>query len=127
MILIQLSPGAVEICDEIDNSDGTIDENLIFGSDADCAGVDCEDIINAEPSLAGLDGVYWIDPSGSSPFEAYCDIAPTVVGGPCLDRSMEVMETTGTPSLDTGPTPTRLALCRLLFKISSLLHGSRWT
>ena len=31
-----LSPGAVEICDEIDNNcDGTIDENLTFGSDAD--------------------------------------------------------------------------------------------
>ena len=110
MIRSGLISGAVEICDEIDNNcDGTIDENLIFGSDADCAGVDCEDIINAEPSC-WVDGEYWIDPSGSSPFEAYCDMSTDGGGWTLLDGSMEVMETTGIPSLATGPTPTRLGL-----------------
>ena len=71
-----ISPAEIEICDEIDNDcDGTIDNNLIFGSESTCPGVDCADIISVEPSLAGLDGVYWIDPTGFSPFEAYCDMS----------------------------------------------------
>ena len=47
-----------------------------------------------------------------------------VVGGPCSDRSTEGMETIGIPSLAIGPTPIHLALFHLLFKTSSLLHGS---
>ena len=71
-----ISPGESEICDENDNDcNGVIDDNLIFGSESTCAGVDCSDILTAEPSLSGLDGVYWIDPTGLAPFEAYCDMS----------------------------------------------------
>lgn len=48
-----------------------------LGRTESCPGLDCLDILNSDSSAA--DGVYWLDPTGSLPFETYCDM--TTDGG----------------------------------------------
>ena len=47
------------------------------GASQDCAGVSCQNILDDGHSTG--DGYYWIQPSGSSPMEVYCDM--TTDGG----------------------------------------------
>jgi hypothetical protein len=48
-----------------------------LGSEAACPGEDCLDILTSGASTG--DGTYWIDPTGSGAFTAYCDM--TTDGG----------------------------------------------
>jgi hypothetical protein len=50
-----------------------------YGSVSGMAGLSCLDILNNNPSAINNDGVYWIDPDGSGPFQVYCDM--TTDGG----------------------------------------------
>ena len=54
-------------CD--DNDSSAFDDN---GSSSLCAGTSCLEILNAGHSSG--DGSYWVDPDGSGPWEAYCDM-----------------------------------------------------
>ena len=63
-----------ELCDGADNNcDGNIDEGVI-GS-AQCAAVNCQEILDLNPSAT--DGVYTIDPDGDGLLlrDAYCDMS----------------------------------------------------
>ncbi len=64
-------PGNDEVCDGGDNDcDGVGDP--MDGAAEDCPAVDCEDVMAYYP---GADGIYWIDPLGTSVgYEAYCDL-----------------------------------------------------
>ena len=73
-----VNPAASEDCNGADDDcDGDIDEDII-GDGEDCPAEDCLDIAE-ERSSAG-DDVYYIDPSGSSTYEAYCEMS-TDAGG----------------------------------------------
>ncbi|NCU39552.1 hypothetical protein EOL99_01510 [Candidatus Falkowbacteria bacterium] len=50
-----------------------------YGSSQDSPGLSCKDILETNPSAQGLDGLYWINPSGSETFQVYCDM--TTDGG----------------------------------------------
>ena len=70
----RIHPGVEETCDAVDqNCDGNSDEGLL-GSVSDCAGANCQDIL--EDGSSDGDGLYWIDPVGDGydPQEAYCDM-----------------------------------------------------
>jgi len=73
-----ISPGAEEACDGLDNDcDGEVD-NGIPGSDATCAGEDCLSILDEVPDAPS--GLYWIRPQGAdAPYQVYCDM--TTDGG----------------------------------------------
>ncbi|MDD3939560.1 MAG: fibrinogen-like YCDxxxxGGGW domain-containing protein, partial [Patescibacteria group bacterium] len=61
---------------------GRGDTGIVFrpyGSSQDSPGLSCKDILETNPSAQGLDGLYWINPSGSETFQAYCDM--TTDGG----------------------------------------------
>jgi hypothetical protein len=83
--------GYVADATDCDDSDAT---SATLATDGDCDGIEtavdcddgdattgycdsCESILNA--SLSSGDGNYWIDPTGSSPFQAWCDM--TTDGG----------------------------------------------
>jgi hypothetical protein len=73
-------PGATEVCNGTDDDcDGTTDNDSdVLGDAAACPGIDCLDIITARPSA--VDGMWWLDPTGSgTAFEAYCEM--TTSGG----------------------------------------------
>jgi len=64
---------ATEVCDGEDNDcDGDEDEGLA-GLSEDCAVDSCAAILADSASAA--DGAYWIDPTGSSAYEALCDMS----------------------------------------------------
>lgn len=70
-----IHPNADDICDGTDNDcDGGIDNNdAFYGLDASCPGDNCLDIITQYADAE--DGVYWVDPDGSSAHEIYCDMS----------------------------------------------------
>ena len=47
------------------------------GTDRDCPALSCAEVLSVLPTAT--DGEYWLDPTGSAPFEAYCDM--TTDGG----------------------------------------------
>jgi hypothetical protein len=70
-----VNPGATEVCDGIDNDcDGDIDDDdLVLGDSADCAALDCDEILTERPTVG--DDIYWVDPDGSgAPFDIFCDM-----------------------------------------------------
>ncbi|MCB9759782.1 MAG: hypothetical protein H6739_08055 [Alphaproteobacteria bacterium] len=74
-----VNPGEIEICDTVDNDcDGTVDDDAeVYGDEADCAGLSCDDILLTRSSAP--DGLYWIDPSSAGAYEVTCDM--TTDGG----------------------------------------------
>ncbi|MCO4773374.1 MAG: proprotein convertase P-domain-containing protein, partial [Deltaproteobacteria bacterium] len=42
------------------------------GSQISCPGIDCDDILDGNASAQ--DGIYWIDPTGVNPWQAFCDM-----------------------------------------------------
>ena len=70
-------PGAIELCDAIDNDCDSIADSGVVGTEAVCSGGSCLDVLMQLPGSS--DGIYWIDPSSSYPYEAYCDM--TTDGG----------------------------------------------
>ena len=48
----------------------TVASSSTVGQDSSNPGLDCDDILQQDPSAG--DGTYWIAPNGSSPFQAYC-------------------------------------------------------
>jgi hypothetical protein len=69
------SPAGTETCDGADNDcDGTVDEDdEVLGDAADCAAVDCADVLAGRPTAT--DGTYFLDPDGAGTFEGYCDMS----------------------------------------------------
>jgi Fibrinogen beta and gamma chains, C-terminal globular domain len=62
-----------EVCDGLDNDcSGTADDHEALGTARACAPASCAELRDHNP--ASTDGVWWIDPSGGDPFEAYCDM-----------------------------------------------------
>ena len=57
----------------------TIESAVSIGEDPSTPGLDCDDILQQNPSAG--DDVYWIAPNGSTPFEAYCLMTSMVVVG----------------------------------------------
>ena len=72
-----INPQADEICDGQDNDcDGSgaeFDPSSDLGI-AGCPGESCKDILDTRSPSPG-DGVYWLDPVGDGPFQAYCDMS----------------------------------------------------
>ena len=56
--------------DDCDDNDATVQD--INGQSSSCASFSCKDIKDQGNSTG--DGVYWIDPTGGSPFQAYCNM-----------------------------------------------------
>ncbi len=69
------------------------------GATSGTAGTDCAAIINDYPS--SLDGSYWIDPTGSSPFQAYCDMS-SFGGGWTLIVNLDTSDTATRYYTDTA-------------------------
>jgi hypothetical protein len=64
----------IEQCDGLDNDcSGTADDHEATGAAKACAARSCAEIRDGNPAAA--DGTWWIDPSGTDPFEAHCDMA----------------------------------------------------
>ena len=68
-----VSPGSTEVCDGNDNNcDGDVDEELL-GSASQCPGVTCL-VIYQSRTTPPANGDYYIDPTGTSSTQAYCDM-----------------------------------------------------
>ena len=66
------NPGASEACDgEDDDCDGDIDEGVL-GDGAACPADSCDEVLTDQPSAA--DDLYWLEGTGGSIFEAWCDM-----------------------------------------------------
>jgi len=76
-----VNPDAQEICDGQDNDcDGTAeaDEDVLGDGEA-CAASSCDEIQDTRTDSPG-DDVYWIDPTGSSAYEVWCDLSNNAGG-----------------------------------------------
>jgi hypothetical protein len=63
----------IEQCDGVDNDcSGTADDHEAVGAARACAAKSCAEILDQNPGAAN--GRWWVDPSGTDPFEAYCDM-----------------------------------------------------
>ena len=68
-------PGAVELCDSLDNDcNDAVDDGLALGGGVLCAAPSCEAIYTSLSGGSLADGTYWLDPTGSDPFEVHCDM-----------------------------------------------------
>ena len=56
-----------------DCNDDDVNAYTYDGSSAACAGISCKQIYFG--SLGFINGIYWLDPDNTSPFEAYCDMS----------------------------------------------------
>ncbi len=71
-----INPGAVEVCDGVDNNcDFLLDEQN--GLEPSCAAASCQSILDEDPGAP--DGLYWLDSDNdgdtSNAWEAYCDMS----------------------------------------------------
>ncbi|HCP47351.1 MAG TPA: hypothetical protein DIU15_15015 [Deltaproteobacteria bacterium] len=70
-----VSPLQAEICDGVDNNCSGAEDPT--GSGAQCPGQSCQAILSAGFSTGN--GIYWVQPGASAPFETLCDM--TTGGG----------------------------------------------
>jgi len=70
-----VSPLQAEICDGVDNNCTGAEDPA--GTAAACPGQSCLDILNS--GFSSGDGIYWVQPGASAPFETLCDM--TTNGG----------------------------------------------
>lgn len=69
----------VEVSDDtLSNSVTSVPRDVVclsgYGDIESCAASSCKEILTLRPSTYAEDGLYWLNPNGDNPFEAYCDM-----------------------------------------------------
>ena len=103
-------PGAAEICDGLDNScEGAVDEGLL-GQGATCPAESC---LTLSASGGTTSGGYWIDPSGTDAFLAYCDLVSDGGGWTLISWTSDTSVVTSGSYYQSEPYPG-LDVCEAL-------------